>query len=319
MFLTIGNTTLDLFISGLAHLPRLGSDEFTAANITFCDRPLAMVLGGNGGNSAFALAKLRAPVALGSAIGDDTAGHIIVSWLEEAGVNLAGLVRSQAEATPTTTIITDEALNRLAFHHPGATTSFKPADLPAGLLAKTTALLISSYPLLPAWRPQGIAEALANAHRGGAITALDIGPAIGQPAELAELGPMLPDLDYLLCNEYELAVCAGGDDLETNLKTMLEAGARCLVVKRGRLGARLRQAGASEALVVPGFAVEARFTVGAGDTFNAGFLFGRQQGWALERAARFGNAAAALVVSGSQGVLGCPGLAEVEALLNSVV
>ena len=39
----------------------------------------------------------------------------------------------------------------------------------------------------PAWRPDGVAEALSEARNHGAITALDIGPAIGQPAELAEL------------------------------------------------------------------------------------------------------------------------------------
>ena len=316
MFLIIGNTTMDLFISGLERLPGLGGDEFTVANLAFCDQPLALVLGGNGANTAFALARLGAPVALGSAIGQDTLGQIVSGWLKEAGVNLEGLVRRQSAATPTTTVITDAALNRLAFHHPGASASFQAADVPAGLLARATTLLISGYPLLPAWRPQGAADTLAQARQAGALTALDIGPAIGRPAALAELRPLLANIDYLLCNEHELAVCTGGDDLEANLKTMLAAGANCLVIKQGRKGALIRQAGSATGLTAPGFEVEARFTVGAGDSFNAGFLFGRGQGWSLAQAARFGNAVAALVVSGSQGVLGCPTLAEVERLLN---
>jgi sugar/nucleoside kinase (ribokinase family) len=56
--------------------------------------------------------------------------------------------------------------------------------------------------------------------------------------------------------------------------------------------------------------------VGAGDSFNAGFLFARGGGASLEQALISGNATAALVVSSSRGVLDAPGLAQVEALMG---
>ena len=47
---------------------------------------------------------------------------------------------------------------------------------------------------------------------------------------------------------------------------------------------------------VPGFEVNANLSVGAGDAFNVGFLYGVQQKWPPQQAIRFGNAVAALVL-----------------------
>ena len=316
MFVVIGTSTIDFFISGLDRIPTSGGDEFTSDNIAFCAAPLSMILGGNGGNAAYVLARLGAPVTLCSAAGRDRWGDLICAWQEEAGTNLDGLVRGQA-ATSTTTVITDKGLNRLAFHHPGASEVFSLDDVPAIVWEAARLVLITSYPLLTAWRPHDVRRALTLARRRGAITALDIGPAIGQPATLAELSLLLPQVDYFLSNEHELAVCSGAADLERGMAQVLDAGAACVVAKRGGRGAAVRQADFARPLYVPGFEVEVHFTVGAGDSFNAGFLFGVAQGWDLWQAARFGNATAALVVSAAQGVLGAPRRTAVEALLNA--
>ena len=84
-------------------------------------------------------------------------------------------------------------------------------------------------------------------------------------------------------------------------------------MKRGEAGASIR--GANGDVDVPGFRVGAKASVGAGDAFNAGFLYGVHQDWPPEQAIRFGNAVAALVVAGEQGVLDSPTLAQVEAFL----
>jgi sugar/nucleoside kinase (ribokinase family) len=316
MFVIIGTSTVDFFISGLDQIPSLGGDEFTSSNIAFCNEALAMVPGGNGGNCAYALGKLGAAVRLCSAVGDDRLGRTLVEWQTAAGVDLTGLLRSQTSATSTTTVITDQALNRLAFHHPGATNIFSLNDIPENVFNQATVVLLTSYSLLSAWRPEGAAQALDLARRNGTLTALDIGPAIGNPVKLAEITPLLPQVDYFLCNAHELGASTGVDDLETGMARILEAGAGWAIIKLGPLGAAIRKAGSARSETVPGFKVEARFTVGAGDSFNAGFLFGLGQGWDVAQAVRFGNATAALVVSAARGVLGAPTRAQVEALMR---
>lgn len=68
-----------------------------------------------------------------------------------------------------------------------------------------------------------------------------------------------------------------------------------LVLKRGDRGARLYLNGTQRD--VPGYPVEIVNTVGAGDGFASGFIYGWSQGWGWEEAARFANACGALVVS----------------------
>ena len=313
MIVVVGSTTADFFMSGVEHIPRIGGDEFHADNLTFCDQPLRSVLGGNGANTTYVLAKLGAQASLSSAIGNDQAGDLVSGWLAEQNVNLAGLKRSATHATATNTIITDTALNRISFYHSGACDSFGVEDIPPELLQTADVVLVSSYTLLPQLRSKGYASILAAARQAGAVTALDIGPAIGQPVQLAELRPLLPRIDYLITNDYELSVCTNCQDVESGVARLLEAGATYVVVKQGKEGSLIR--GETIDLNEAGFAVNARFTVGAGDSFNAGFLYGLAQGWALQPAARFANATAALVVSSGQGILGCPSLAQVETFL----
>lgn len=315
MYAIIGNTTVDLFNSGIDRMPGFGGDEFTTSNLAFCRSPLHLVLGGNSAIACYVLAKLGAHAVNCAAIGQDRLGDLVQEWLTEAGVNTRGLLRMADAATPTTTVMTDDALNRIAFHHPGASAVYAPAHLPENLWPDLEVLLLASFSLLPAWRPAGFAAVAARARQAGIVTALDIGPAIGQPVVFAELRDLLPDIDYFLCNAHELAVCTQEADVARGMRRILDAGATCVVIKRGVEGARVWANTDDSPCDVPGFGVDARFTVGAGDSFNAGFLYATQGGKTPTQAARFANAVAAFVVSAAQGALGAPNLAQVEAML----
>jgi ribosomal protein S18 acetylase RimI-like enzyme len=136
--------------------------------------------------------------------------------------------------------------------------------------------------------------------------------------KLEEISNLLQYVDYFICNEHELSVCcevdetAGGSNL--GMVQVLTHGAGCVVIKRGAEGALVQIKGGAT-VHVPGFAVNARMTVGAGDSFNAGFLYAVQQGKPPTVAARFANAVAALVVTSAQGAQGAPTLSQVEALM----
>lgn len=314
MFTVIGTTNVDLLIDAPAR-PRGDGDEFTTDSLVFCDAPLRTTLGGNGGNSAYVLARLGVTVRLGSAIGRDPMGDLVEGWLAAAGVDRSALVRHPEAATATTTIVTDAAHNRSSYHHRGPLATFGPEDLPPEAFAHTDGLLLSSYPLLLGWEAASLARLFGALRRRGALTALDIGPAVEPPARLRELSGALPDVDLLLCNEHELCVFAETDDLEEAVARVRRAGPRHLVLKRGRRGATVYGARETDALHVPGFHVPVRSTVGAGDAFNAGLLCGLLRGGDLARAVRLGHAVAALVVSAPGGILGSPTLRAAEAFL----
>lgn len=306
MFTVIGTATVDLFVSNLAAMPRSEGDEFTVDSLVFHDGPLRTSLGGNGANSAYALARLGATVELVGGLGEDHLGNWMAEQLANAGVGMGSVRRYPGQGTATTLILSDRQQNRLAFHHEGANRAVDSSSIDSALIPGSDLLLLTSYPIMPGLRPQGAVELFREASQSDTRTAVDIGPAIGEPALLEELRPLLAHTDYFICNEHELAVCTGGAELAAGMAAILEGGAGCVVIKRGVAGAAVLQREGREATsagstgkptFVPGFSVEVQTTVGAGDSFNAGFLLARQEGASAEQAARFANAVAATVVS----------------------
>ncbi|MCB0063100.1 MAG: carbohydrate kinase family protein [Caldilineaceae bacterium] len=319
MFLIIGSTTLDLIHSGFPQLPTPRGDEFTVDSLVFCADPVRMRFGGNGANSAYVLARLGAPVALGSAIGKDPAGDLLYRPLVDVGVDMQGLVRHPTAATSVTTVITDASQQRLAFHHAGSSHAYAPDDLPPTIRRRATAVLVASFTLFLRWRPLGFAELLRQVKAQGGITALDIGPAIGQPVTLDEIAFLLPDVDYFVCNAHELAVCTAVEEtsegIALGMAQILAAGAACAVIKQGASGALVQEGETGAPVAVPGFAIQPASTVGAGDSFNAGLLYAIEQGTDVVTAARFANGVAALVLTAQDGVLGAPTAAQVNTFL----
>lgn len=306
MILVVGNTTVDIHVRDVEELPTRGPDEFTASNLVFCKPATVATLGGNGANAAFVLATLGAPVSLHSAIGNDGFGQMAKQWLNQCGVDERGIQESETESTSTTVVLTDRELNRVAFHHLGVSQTFELTELVDDALSQADILLVCGYTLLPSLRPDGIASLLSKAKQAGTVTALDLGPAVGQPATLPELQPIFSAIDYLICNEHELMTCTDDDDLDGNIECLLEAGVQCVVIKRGKRGVVIGNGQNADRIEISAYPVKVRSTVGAGDAFNAGFLYGVQQGWNLSASARFGNACAALVVCSNRGILGCP-------------
>lgn len=322
MFVVIGTTTVDLIVHGMPALAGL-ADGFRADNLVFCQEPLLMLMGGNGGNAAYVLSKLGAATTLCSSIGQDDLGDWLVAKLTAQGVNWDGLIRYPGLATSTSTILLDSDERQSVFHHKGATDALRLTAVHETLFAQADVLLASSYSLFPHLRAGGFARALELTCAAGGTTALDIGPAIGAPVTIAEIEPLFPHLDYLLANTHELKVCTGEEDWETAVTTLLAKGCHCVVVKCGSSGAALRSRELN--LDIPALSVVANISIGAGDAFNAGFLFGLQRfkvsrdlrdSQDLLKALRFGTVTAALVVSGKRGVLSAPTLAEVEVLLH---
>ena len=315
MFVVTGTTTLDLIVRGLPSETVLG-DGFQAGNLVFAAEPLQLLMGGNGGNSAYVLGRLGASVALCSSIGQDEAGEWLASKIVAQGVDLSGMIRCPDLATSSSTILFIDAERQAVVHHSGASTAMTVTPEQRRLYAQADVLLIGSYPLFPQMRAGGFAEALQLSHDAGGLTAVDIGPAIGEPVRTAEIAPLLPTVDYLIANAHELRVCTDAAEWEAGAASLLALGCRHVVIKQGANGTALRSG--DHNFDIPAYPAATHIPVGAGDSFNAGFVHALWQGRRLEEALRFGSALAALVVGGRNGVLSAPTLAEVDGFLEAV-
>jgi sugar/nucleoside kinase (ribokinase family) len=134
----------------------------------------------------------------------------------------------------------------------------------------------------------------------GFATALDTGwPDGGWDAARPTVEPWLPLVDHVLFNELETTALAGREPLETAMAwfhTRLRPGAT-LVVKCGADGACAWRADTRVACPAP--AVTVIDTIGAGDAFNAGYLFAHAMGRDLPACLQLGVTTASTAISTS--------------------
>jgi sugar/nucleoside kinase (ribokinase family) len=140
------------------------------------------------------------------------------------------------------------------------------------------------------------------AHAAGMTVSLDAsdGP-WWDPA--APLETVLEHADVVFANEAEAVAMTGAPDVETALALLAEHAA-CVVIKRGADGAIGRSG--DEIASSPAELVHTVDTTGAGDCFNAGFLYGWLRGMPLGEALTIANICAGGAVTAFGGYRGCP-------------
>lgn len=86
-------------------------------------------------------------------------------------------------------------------------------------------------------------------------------------------------------------------DQDEAIELVLSKGPDLMVLKAGSDGSYVYRKGKAEAEHAPGFPVEVKNVLGAGDAFASGFIYGFSQEWDWVRCARLGNACGAILVT----------------------
>jgi sugar/nucleoside kinase (ribokinase family) len=261
----------------------------------------ALVLGGSSAIFACGVARLGLRVVFAGVIGDDAIGRFCREALERAGVDTAGVVVDPSERTGMT-IILQRPDDRAMLTFAGAIAALTPQAIAPELLRGARHLHVGSYFLQTALQP-GLPELFAEARRRGATTSLDTN---WDPAGAwSGLDALLAETDMLLPNEAEARAIARAATWEEALEA-LAGRVPTVAVKRGGAGA----AGASgaERVQVATPRVEVVDAVGAGDSFDAGFVCGALAGWELERCLKLAVACGALSTRAAGGTAAQPTL-----------
>jgi sugar/nucleoside kinase (ribokinase family) len=302
--LCCGSAVLDVLVTAD------GSEPW--GTTTFVDT-LASHVGGNGANTALAIAAMQTPVRLAAMLGNDAQAAFVLDTLRRAGVDTAA-VQSTDAPTAATVVMVHPSGQRKFLHRLGASAvAFaEPLDFTPELVRGIMHYHQASLFVLPHLR-KNAPEMLRCARAAGLTTSLDTNwdP---QGLWMQTVAPCLPHLDLVFMNEDEARMTTGSSDPKTAAQVLLDGGARIAVMKLGGRGCAVYTA--TEEFLSPAFDVEVRDTTGAGDCFVGGFLAARCRGADLEEAARFANAVAAHSVQHIGAVTGVPSYGAVLRWLN---
>jgi sugar/nucleoside kinase (ribokinase family) len=282
-----GEINLDLILYGLPEkMPT--ERELLASRFT-------MTLGSSSAIAAHNLAALGSRVGFITKVGDDALGKMALARLGAGGVDLSRVVRAAGAASGVTVILPHER-ERHILTYLGTISELRFEDLDLEYLALGRHFHMSSLFLQRALAPR-VPELFQRMKSAGLTTSLDTND---DPDDCwgESLDATLPYVDILLPNEREAMKMARAHDLGTAV-TRLSERVRTVVVKLGSRGAMAIRG--NERFTAPAANVQVVDPVGAGDSFDAGFLHRFLRGGDLQTCIGYGNLCGAFSTTASGG------------------
>jgi sugar/nucleoside kinase (ribokinase family) len=279
----IGELNLDLILYGLPQELILEHEHLA--------KDLSITLGSSSAIFAHNLASLSNKVSFSSCVGSDPFGEICLKRLGESGVELSR-VRRMAGKTTGLTVILPQRQQRYILTYPGTMYDMSERDLDLAYVFNAKHLHVSSYFLQKGLRASLI-EIFRKAKDAGLSTSLDTND---DPENRwsSEIQLLLRYTDILMPNEREACKLAQSDEVERAAE-ILSQKVPILVIKRGSQGAIARVAKGKFVSFPP--VVDVADPIGAGDSFDAGFIHQYIRGSKIEDCLKFANIAGALSVT----------------------
>jgi sugar/nucleoside kinase (ribokinase family) len=273
-----GEINLDLILYGLPE--QMPTEREILAS------EFAITLGSSSAIVAHNLAALSSRVGFVTKVGGDSFGALAVERLRARGVDMTSVVHGAKSGV---TVILPHGTHRHILTYPGTIAELRFEDLDLSYLASSRHFHMSSM-FLQRGLLADVPELFRRMKSAGLTTSLDTND---DPEDRwgGDLEKTLPHVDILLPNEREAMRMSRADDLETALSLLAEK-VETVVVKRGARGAVAVQGG--RRFSAPAVPVEVVDSVGAGDSFDAGFLHQFLSGADLTNCLSYGNLCGAL-------------------------
>jgi sugar/nucleoside kinase (ribokinase family) len=276
----VGEINLDLILYGLPKELVLDRELLATG--------LALTLGSSSAIFAHNLAMLGNKVGFVSKAGSDALGKMAIERLSAAGVEVSRVKQGTGRTSTGLTVVLPYLQHRYILTYPGTMFELEYSDIDMGYVRSARHLHISSFFLHRALRPR-ILDLLRQAKTAGLSTSLDTNddPENKWDRDLLEV---LKHVDIFFPNDREAKKIARTDDLSQAIN-LLAGLSKIVVVKRGAAAAICRSGQEQCSLMPP--SVQAVDDVGAGDSFDAGFIHQYLTGAKLEDCLGFANVAGA--------------------------
>lgn len=295
----LGQFTADVVVTPVERLPDKGK-------ALFVDR-ISLQNGGCACNTAVALGRLGIGTAVIGKVGDDAFGHFLIQMMKEMGLDTSAMVQDPSVNTSTTAVLVSPDGERSFLHDRGGNARMTEENVDYEVVRKAKILHVAAAFLVAGLDGPPMARVLRRAREMGVRTCLDTAwDPDGGWMEVLE--PCLSHVDMFIPSLEEARMLSREQEPREIASRFLRCGIETVVIKLGTEGCYARTQDGE--FSVPVFKVASvKDTLGAGDSFVAGFLAGMVNDWDVERSCRLANAVGACSV-GASGTSAVRSLAE---------
>jgi sugar/nucleoside kinase (ribokinase family) len=263
--LIAGEINPDLVVSDPNLIVGFGQQE------TLVERA-SMTVGSSSAIFACGAARLGLKVGFIGICGDDIFGRFMLDAMSERGVNISPVIVDPSRQTGLSVILTRE-VDRAILTHLGSIADLRAGQVTDNLLKQARHLHVASYFLQTNLQPE-LPDLFRRAHALGLTTSLDTN--WDPTGNWAGLNELLTLTDVFFPNENELRGITGENDFEKGIRQLGKLS-RSVALKLGAQGGMAIQ---SDVIVrAPSIKADLVDTVGAGDSFDGGFLYGYLNNW----------------------------------------
>ncbi|MBL5922884.1 carbohydrate kinase family protein [Lelliottia amnigena] len=287
-------------------------------------------------NVLLTLAKMHVglPLQAVGLIGEDSDGDYIMAMLDQYHVNRQRVQRTTFSPTSMSQVMTDPTGQRTFFHSPAANRlldlpAFDRLDASMKIFHLGYLLLLDSLDLPDDEFGTRSARLLAQMREQGYETSLDLVSRKGDPRYQPLVLPALRYVDYLVINELEAGEFSGldmrnGDDAPDIDHIALAASQLLAAGVKQRVVIHCPEGAWGEAPGEPGQWIASKQleqeeiigSVGAGDAFCAGFLYGCHEAWPLTDSIQLAHACARASLLAANAIDGAKTLEELKTLIH---
>jgi sugar/nucleoside kinase (ribokinase family) len=269
----------------------------------------ALTIGSSSAIFACGAARLGLKVAFIGVCGDDVFGRFMLDEMKKRNVDVNPVI-VRPDGQTGLSVILNRRTDRAILTHPGLIAELVASDISDALLSQSRHLHVASYFLQMKLQPD-LPALFQRARSLGLTTSLDTNY---DPSEQwIGFDELLSVTNVFLPNQTEALSITNSSDVETAARELAEE-TELVAVKLGADGALACQN--DSVTRAKSISVNVIDTIGAGDSFDAGFLYGYLNNWVLEKTLQLATVCGALSTLAPGGTAAQPTLDEALGFLK---
>jgi ribokinase len=243
----------------------------------------AEVCGGSAANTIVGLARLGCKVGFIGKIADDHEGQLQIECFQKEGVDINGIIHSPKGKSGVCLGFVDKKGQRALYINPGVNDYIEFREIQAPYIVDTQIVHLSSFVGEKSFRAQ---KKLMSFLPETVKVSFDPGSLYAQKG-LSAIEPIIQNSFVMMPNALELQLITGETGIPEGAQKLIDMGVEIVAVKMGDKGCYVTNG--EEKQTIQPYKVQAVDTTGAGDAFDAGFLYGLIQNKTLAECGRLGN------------------------------